>query len=415
MKKLVKPSAISGVVVAPASKSVAQRAIAMAAMAQGCSHLFNVGSSADVQAAIDVCRCLGAQISGDCKHLIVNGYGLNPVSVINCGESGLGIRMFAAIASTFPTKIELTGRGSLLNRPMGFVADGLQKLGVECSTTNGFLPITICGPMLGGKISIDCSQSSQALTGLLMAAPFARSPIEISVENLVSKSYVDLTVELMHQFGVQVDTLIPNTYTIRTPQTYKPIEIDVEGDWSGAAFWLVAGAIAGKIEITNLNINSHQADVAVVNALTSAGAKVQVKPTGVCVERSNLVAFDFDATHCPDLFPPLVALAAHCCGTSRISGVERLRGKESDRAAVLVEEFAKMGIAIDIERNTMLIAGGTPKAASVSSHNDHRIAMACAICALASAGAVMIDDAQAVNKSYPTFWEEMEVLQIKNI
>lgn len=412
MKRLVRPSAVNGVVVAPASKSVAQRVLAMATMAQGSSHIFNIGKSADVMAALDVCRCLGAKIDGDSEHLIIHGGILNPSGVVNCGESGLGVRMFSAIASAQTAEFKITGEGSLLNRPMEFVVNGLQQMGARCCATNGRLPIRVRGPLVGGKIMVDGSQSSQALTGLLMAAVLAEKDTLIHVDNLKSTPYIDLTISLMRQFGVEVKNDNYQTFAIKHGQHYEPCSINVEGDWSGAAFWLVAGAIAGRVEVKNLDLQSSQADVAIIQALRCVEANVMVKKDSVLVEHAGLQPFDFDATACPDLFPPLVALAAHCNGTSRLTGVGRLRIKESDRAATIAEEFGKMGISIGIDGDVMLVKGGELKSAQVSSHNDHRIAMACAIAALAGMGEVEVDNAEAVNKSYPEFWEEMKKLLI---
>lgn len=408
--KLVKPVVVRGSILAPASKSMAQRALAMAALAHGRSRILNAGASADVLAAVQVCRQLGANISGGAGELLVDGGIVAPTLPLNCGESGLAARMFAAVAATLSNRVELTGEGSLRNRPMEMVTSGLRLLGVECSTAAGKLPIAVCGPIMGGEIHIDCSQSSQALTGLLIACPLAEVDTIIYVDNLKSQPYIDLTVDMMRQFGVMVNNEGYSKFIVPSGQRYKPCTSTIEGDWSGASFWLVAGAIAGSIEVINLNPHSHQADRAILQALERAGAQVSVRNGAVLVERSRLKGFSFDATHCPDLFPPLVALAAHCEGSSEIKGVSRLLNKESNRALALAQEFGKMGIAVEIQGDVMHVRGGTVQAASTTSHNDHRIAMACAIVALAGAGEVQIHGAEAVSKSFPEFWEMMEGL-----
>ncbi|HDP74531.1 MAG TPA: 3-phosphoshikimate 1-carboxyvinyltransferase [Bacteroidales bacterium] len=405
--KLVKPSVVKGTVQAPASKSVAQRAIALAAMAKGQSIIYNIGSSNDCHAAIDVCKAMGAQINGDAQRLSVTGGLTYPAEQLHCGESGLSIRMFSAIASIFDKPVTLTGCGSLANRPMHMVTDGLFKLGVSCSTNNGKQPITVRGPIKGGSIKVDGSLSSQAITGLLMASPFAQTDVTIQVKNLNSRPYIDLTVEMMEEFGVKVDRLPNNTYHIAAHQSYKACEYNVEGDWSGAAFMLVAGAIAGEVEVTNLNPKSLQADRAIVDALMATGATVSINDGSISVGKGNLLGFDFDARNCPDLFPPLVTLAANCKGKSKILGVTRLRSKESDRAATLQQEFGKLGIKIVINGDEMVVEGGSIKADTTFSHGDHRIAMACAIAALRATGEVAIEDAQAVNKSYPNFFDNL--------
>lgn len=412
MKRLVKPSEVKGTLKAPASKSVAQRAIALACMAEGQSVIYHAGKSNDCLAAIDICKKLGASISGDGSRLSITGGLKWPSNEIHCGESGLSIRMFSAIASIFDKPVTLTGSGSLVTRPMSMITDGLSKLGVSCTTNNGKLPITVNGPIRGGIIDVDGSLSSQAITGLLMAAPFAESDVTIQVRNLNSRPYIDLTIQLMDEFGVKVDRLPNDTYRIASNQRYISRELNIEGDWSGAAFLLVAGAIAGEVEVTNLNPKSLQADWAIVDALLRAGANITVKDNSITVAKGNLLGFEFDARNCPDLFPPLVVLAASCKGKSKILGVTRLHGKESDRAATLQQEFAKLGVKIEINDDLMVVKGGLIKPATTYSHGDHRIAMACAIAALNANGEIEIENAEAVNKSYPDFFQDLRKIQI---
>ena len=196
-------------------------------------------------------------------------------------------------------------------------------------------------------------------------------------------------------------------------ENYKPVEYTVEGDWSGAAFLLVAGAISGNILVRGLDINSTQADKAIMQALMSAGANIAIEDTEIEIGTAELQAFHFDATDCPDLFPPLVALAAYCKGTTVIEGVSRLAHKESDRGATLQQEFAKFGVQIKISGDKMQIQGGMNlNAASTHSHHDHRIAMACAVAGLKADGDTTIEDAEAINKSYPDFFRHLELLGV---
>ncbi len=410
MKRSIKPSKVSGTVVAPPSKSVAQRAIALASMALGQSKILSVGNSDDVLAAISVCKALGATIEQQPDGLLINGGLKVPTAPLNLGESGLSVRMFSAIAATLDQEITLTGHGSLLNRPMDIVENSLNPLCDYCKTNNGKLPITVKGPLKGGEASIDGSVSSQVLTGILMASPFAKADTLIKVDNLQSSPYVDITIWLMKYFGVDVENRNYAEFFVKSGQQYQPKTYTVEGDWSGAAFLLVAGAIAGNVIVKNIQISSSQADRAIVDALFYAGAKVSIYENHLEVNSHNLNGFHFDATHCPDLFPPLVALAAHCEGESRILGVSRLRVKESDRAATLMEEFGKMGVDISIEGELMIIKGSKPNAASVLSHGDHRIAMATATAALSGTGEVEIEGAECVAKSYPCFFDDLNKL-----
>lgn len=411
MKKLVKPSAVKGAIHSPASKSISQRAIALACLTSGESIIYNAGESNDTLAAIRVCEKMGAKISGNGEALTVHGNLQAPNGMLHCGESGLSIRMFSALASIFDKPVTLTGTGSLITRPMGMVEDGLVQLGVKCETNNGLLPITVHGPIKGGFARVNGAESSQAITGLLMAAPFAQHDVTLQVDNLSSRPYIDLTLQVIREFGVAVEQLPNDTFGIKSNQSYTPREYNVEGDWSGAAFMLVAGAVAGEVELTNLNPKSLQADRAILEALMHAGAYLSIRENSIAVKKDKLEAFDFDARNCPDLFPPLVALAASCKGQSKILGVSRLKGKESDRAATLQQEFAKLGVNIEITGDLMLVKGSPILSASVSSHGDHRIAMACAVAALTANGDVEIDGAEAVNKSYPDFFEHLSRIQ----
>lgn len=407
MRRLVKPSAVRGVISAPPSKSVAQRAIAIASLANGESVIFSPGKSDDVISAIQVCSDLGARIETEADKLIINGGISTPNNTLNCGESGLGIRMFSAIAATLNQPVTLTGTGTLKNRPMGIIEQSLQQLGVDCNTTNGTVPISVKGPIARGFARIDGSKSSQVLSGILIAAPLAQNDLTVRVENLQSKPYIDLTIDVMKKFGVEVLNENYETFTVKAGSRYIPTKFAVEGDWSGAAFMLVAGAIAGRVKVENLLLTSKQVDRAIVEVLMQIGAKISIFDDGVEVCKQSLFPFHFDATNCPDLFPPLVALAAHCKGESRILGVSRLRSKESDRAKTLQEEFAKLGVDIKINGELMQIFGGKVMGGEVQSHDDHRIAMSCAVAALAAEGEVLIENADAVNKSYPNFFEDL--------
>jgi 3-phosphoshikimate 1-carboxyvinyltransferase len=407
MKSLVKPSAVSGTIAAPPSKSIAQRAIALALLVKGESIIENAGNSDDVLAAIHVCRALGAKITEHNDKLTITGGIKNPSTALNCGESGLGIRMFSPIVASLDCPVTLTGSGTLTQRPMVIVEEAIKAMGAKCSTTSGFMPITVEGPLVGGEAKVDGSLSSQVLTGMLMAAPLAKSDVIISVSNLQSKPYIDITVETMKAFGVDVENDSYEVFRVKSGQIYQPTQIMVEGDWSGAAFMLVAGAIAGSVKVESLNPMSKQADRAIIQALIWAGASVSVQDKFIEVGNNELNSFHFDASHCPDLFPPLVALAAHCKGETRILGVSRLRAKESNRGETLQQEFGKLGISIKIEGDLMTVSGGTVNGGKVQSHGDHRIAMACAVAALAGNGEIEIEKAEAVGKSYPVFFEDL--------
>jgi 3-phosphoshikimate 1-carboxyvinyltransferase len=298
---------------------------------------------------------------------------------------------------------------------MDFFDEIFPSLQINISSNKGMLPIKIKGPLQPADITIDGSLSSQFLTGLLMA--YARSctkPVTIKVANLKSKPYIDLTLDVMKHFGWDVENNNYEEFYFKPTSNSKQETINyvVEGDWSGAAFLLVAGAISGEITINGLDVNSTQADKAILSALKSCGAKISIDNNIITIGPAELKAYNFNATDCPDLFPPLVALASFCKGTTVITGVHRLMHKESNRTLALQSEFKKMGIDIEVKGDDMLITGNKNiKGAIVHSHHDHRIAMACAIAALCAEGETTIQDAEAINKSYPAFYDHLQKLK----
>ncbi len=414
----IQPAAVQGQIQAPASKSAMQRACAAALLHAGITKIYNPGRCNDDLAAMEVIQHLGVQLQHTENLLTVTSTGhINAATDINVGESGLGVRMFTPLAALSSNPVSISGHGSLLTRPMHFFDEVLPQLQVTVSSHAGKLPMTVTGPLKPKDITIDGSLSSQFLTGLLMAfGKAATQPVTITVNNLKSRPYIDLTLEIMAHFGYRVQHKQYEQFIIEPVATFpSTMDYTVEGDWSGAAFLLVAGAIAGDVMVTGLDIHSAQADKAILKVLEQTGAGLKMDETGVQVQSTHLQPFHFDATDCPDLFPPLVALAAYCDGTSTIQGTNRLTHKESNRALTLQDEFAKLGLAIELQDNQMLITGGgSVKTTTVHSRHDHRIAMACAVAALRASGPVTIEEPMAVNKSYPGFWEDLRQLQVKD-
>ena len=419
MKALVKPSFVSGTITVHASKSAMQRACAAALIKGGKTILQNPGDSDDDKAALDIIQKLGASIEFVDDTIIINSNGIFPASeTIDSGESGLSVRMFTSIAALSKEEITVTGRGSLSRRPLTFFEEVLPALKVACKTNGGLLPLKIKGPLVPSTIEVDGSLSSQFLTGLLFAFAAAdATDISIFVKDLNSKPYIDLTLKILSSFGLKtpLNKDYKEFYFERisaSPFLNESINYTVEGDWSGAAFLLVAGAISGKISVRGLDIFSAQADKAILQALMQAEASISIAESEIQVSSKTLKAFHFNATDCPDLFPPLVALASFCEGKSVIEGTHRLTHKESNRALTLKEEFQKLGVLIDLEGDLMIVRGlERVKATNVSSRHDHRIAMACAIAALKADGEVTIDAAEAVDKSYPKFWKHLQQLK----
>ena len=422
----IHPSQLKGIIHAPASKSSMQRALAAALLTKGKSTINNPGHSNDDKAAIGIIKALGAEVINDREELVVKSDGFpftihhSPLT-INCGESGLAIRMFAPIIALSEKEITINGEGSLLDRPMDFFDEILPQLHVKMKSNNGKLPIVIQGPLKPKNIEVDGSLSSQFITGLLMAYSAAgANNVSIKVNNLKSKPYIDLTLDVMKQFGLKVpenknyqEFIFHNDSSQIPPPTGGGggASYTVEGDWSGGAFLLVAGAIAGPITVRRLDLTSTQADKKILDALMAANAGIAIEAKGIKVHPAEMTAFDFDATDCPDLFPPLVALAAYCKGETTIKGVSRLTHKESNRALTLQEEFGKMGVKINLKDDVMIIHGGNGvKRAKVHSHHDHRIAMALAVAALKAEGETIIEEAGAVKKSYPDFFSDLKSL-----
>jgi len=418
MKVTIHPSQLSGIIHAPASKSSMQRACAAALLSKGTSIIHNPGHSNDDKAAMDIIQKLGAKIKIENGELKVESEGVNPIAnEINCGESGLSIRMFTPIVALSDKEITINGSGSLTTRPMDFFDEILPKLGVKIKSNEGKLPMVVQGPLIPANIEVDGSLSSQFLTGLLMAYSAAGAKdVTIKVNDLKSKPYIDLTLDVMKQFGMNVpenknyEEFIfhgePSHDSRLTSHEYT-----VEGDWSGGAFLLVAGAIAGPITVRGLDLSSTQADRAIVDAMMDANASIAMEAKGIKIHPGGLKGFQFDANDCPDLFPPLVALAAYCKGRTTIKGVSRLVHKESNRALTLQDEFDKMGVLIKLERDEMLIQGtGIVKGADAHSNHDHRIAMACAVAGLKATSEMVIEEAMAVKKSYPDFYNDLKSL-----
>ncbi len=410
MERYLEPSAIKGTIKAPASKSMTQRAIAAALLADGESMIHNPSYCDDSLAAMSIAVGLGARVEPLVNELKIIGSATLKESKLNCGESGLAIRMFSPIVALYPAEITLVGANSLKKRPMIMIEEALNQLGVKCKSSAGFLPLTIQGPIVGGRCEIDGSVSSQLLTGLLMALPLASKNSEIKVNNLKSKPYIDMTIQLLNSFGITIENSNYNLFKISGNQKYTPNTYIVEGDWSGGAFLLVAGAINGQLIIKGLRRDSKQSDMSILNALEMADAHLIIGDDQIEISKSELKAFEFNATQSPDLFPPLVALASYCKGISTIKGVSRLIYKESNRAETLKEEFGKMNINIEINDDLMFVTGGQPQSARVESHEDHRIAMAVAVASLGATGRVSIRDSQCVAKSYPVFFDDLRNL-----
>jgi len=414
MQKIIFPvNSINGSIKIPASKSHGQRVLACALINKNQTAIEGLGNSDDEQGLLQLISDTGAKIERNQGKLIVEGIEFSEISDLNltCRESGLAARMITPVLANASSIIRLDGKASLLNRPMNQFDEVMNKLEINFQSNEGKLPFEIHGPLIPRNIEIDGSLSSQFITGLIfgyVASPFLRKE-RIVVKNPTSIPYIELTLDVLRCFGVELK-FEENTIQFAGPYELTKTEIAIEGDWSSASFFLVAAAILGDITIHGLNLDSKQADIKILEALTDFGADIQLDK-GVRVVKKNSKAFTFNATNCPDLFPPLAVLASFANGESMIKGVSRLIHKESNRALTIHSELTKMGAKISIVGDEMLIQGiENVNSAEINPHGDHRIAMSCAIMALKADKPTAIQDSEVVNKSFPDFYNFLEKL-----
>lgn len=422
MERTVRPATLRGALTPPCSKSYAQRALALALLAEGRTTLRNLDLCDDTRRALDAILTLGARIERhDASTVSVEGalrYGrragercvLRPASErLHAGESGLAARLFAPIAALSDRAVHIEGEGTLLQRPMQTVVDALRQLGARAEADGGRLPLTVYGPLRGGEAHIDGAVSSQFATGLLLALPCCAEETVLHLSDAVSTPYLDMTIAAADRFGAAIFQRDYAEFYVPGGQRYRAVDYTIEGDWSAAAMLLAAGAVAGQITVGGISRLSRQADTRFCEALARSGAVVVDEADAVTAVSRPLRAFEFDATDCPDLFPALVVLAAAAEGTSVLHGASRLKYKECDRGEALREEYGRLGIEVGMpETDMMTVRGGVPRGGRVSAHGDHRIAMSLAATGLRADGAVTIEGAECVAKSYPAFFEELE-------
>ncbi|MFN5418335.1 MAG: 3-phosphoshikimate 1-carboxyvinyltransferase [Flavobacteriia bacterium] len=411
-------SEIKGEITIPASKSVSQRALACALIVKGKTKIYNLGESEDELAALDILRQTGAVINKfeNCTEIISSGIEKLENLKVNCNESGLSSRMFTPLLSNSKKQVLLKGEGSLVKRPMHFFDALMKELNVKFISNEGKLPFHINGPLIPKDIELDGSLSSQFITGVIygyVASPYLTNE-KITILNPTSIPYIELSLTVLKEFGVDLK-LENNQIKFNGPYQLKETEINIEGDWSSASFFLVLAAINGELKINNLNSNSNQADIAILKALKDYGAQIDQQENSVFIRKNKANPFVFDSTHCPDLFPPLAVLACFANGTSTIKGVHRLFAKESNRAIAIQEELGKMGAKITIENDEMHIEPiFYAKPAIINPHGDHRIAMAAAILGSRATKYISIENAKVVNKSFPSFYKLLKNVKEDN-
>lgn len=387
----IQKSIFNGEITVPASKSVAHRALI-------CSFLAGGGSVEPIISSNDMAATVG----------IINSL-KNNETTLNSIESGSTLRFMIPVAAALGRNVTFVGQGSLLSRPIGEYTELLPLHGTQIKS-NGYLPAEISGKLKNGSFEVNGNVSSQYITGLLLALAALDGDSAIILKTpLQSKPYVDMTVKVMADYGVNVRET-DFGYLIKGGQKFKVLDYTVEGDWSQAAFFLVGGAIGGKATVNGLDMNSTQGDKAVVDVIKRFGADVEIRNGKVTVKKSELHAVEFDATDIPDMVPAIAVLASFAKGRTVIKGAKRLRYKESDRIESVVYNLKALGADVEETDDGMIINGGKPlHSAKLKGFNDHRIVMAFSVAAM-NIGDCEIDDAQSINKSYPSFFDDFNNL-----
>lgn len=428
----------------PASKSFAQRAILAAALAEGRSVLHAYSPCEDSEAAIALASELGAVIEKDGDTLYIQGIGPHPATdaeSLFVGESGLLARLTIPVAAAIGTRpgIRIEGRGTLPRRPMNDAAAIMAAFGVllnndseDAARKEIHVPLSVKGRLIPGNAEINGSGGSQLISGLLTALPLCSADSSLYVNEPKSIPYMYITLDVLRHFGIKTRSEMEGDaqmleaedwsgcsgirFSIKGGQKYRAAEFDIESDWSAAAGFLVAGAVFGSAELEGMDMKSIQADIAIIDILVEAGAVVsQVEDGPVCVRKAPLEGFSFDLNHAPDLFPAVAVLSAFCAGESRIAGLGRLAGKESDRATAILEMLSALGVEAAAEGDELVVQGESLagrilngrllKGGEFSSRHDHRMAMALQVASLGAGSPIIIDDTACVAKSFPGFFE----------
>lgn len=411
---IISQSSLIGTVSANPSKSHEQRLLLGAMLCEGVSQINNIGDSDDVLVARKIIENFGAKIVDKGNLLLITG-GYGPVKDIFCGESALCARLFAPISCYINNEFVLNGEKTLLKRFVCKDFEIFSRMNCTVENKNDNLPLRFYKSTLTpGVYDIKNPVSSQLISGFMMAMPLLQSFSKITVRNAVSIPYLLLTADTMKKFGVLINyKIIKKDFLVNFigNQKYKIVNETVEGDWSSAAFFIVAAAISGKIKITGLKRDSVQADREILSVLKSANVNYSFDNEGLMVEKSAISSFNFDASHCPDLAPALIVLSIFAKGTSIIHGADRLIYKESSRAVVMKEELKKLGVDISIIGDKIVIKGLQDiKSGKTDSRGDHRIAMALTILSSSCAASIEVNNTDCVAKSYKSFFKDFKNL-----
>jgi 3-phosphoshikimate 1-carboxyvinyltransferase len=422
VKIRITPSSVEGEVTAPPSKSYTHRAVIAASLAAGESLIGDPLLSDDTLYTINACRSLDADIKLE-NNLKIKGTGgkirVAPgKEIIFAGNSGSTIRMIAPLAALSQTKIILDGDSRLRQRPVGDLILALESLGIRARwlENQGYPPIEIQGGKLsGGEVTVSGGVSSQHVSALLLIAPYIENGLTIKTTSLRSRPYIDITLDVMQAFGVEVLNHNYREFQIEGGQGYKGKRYKIGGDYSSAGYFLASGAIGGgPVTVKNLKTNSVQGDKYLLNILSAMGCYVKYQKEAVTVSRRNeLKGVTADMSNYPDLVPTVAVIAAYAKGKTEMTNISHLKFKESNRLNDTAKELAKMGIKVKVTDDTMIVYGGRPKGAELEAHNDHRLAMSLSVAALFAQGNSIISGTETVSKSYPGFFSDLASLGAK--
>ena len=409
------PARIGGTVSAPPSKSMAHRAVLCSALAKGTSHIENLEFSKDISATLAAAGQLCARVESGPADALVEGLGhFRPVfGPVDCCESGSTLRFLIPLASLTGQSITFVGRGRLMERPQSVYETLYREQNLHFEQANGQL--TVAGSLRSGEYTLAGNVSSQFISGLLFALPLLAGDSTLHlIPPVESRSYIEMTRAAQRRFGVESRWQDENTLFLPGGQQYAPCDYTVEGDYSQAAFPAVLGAVQGGVTLKGLSADTLQGDAAILGILRRCGAELSVTDEGIRLGKAPLRGTDIDLADCPDLGPVLMVLGLFCEGTTTIRNAERLRIKESDRIAAMEAELRACGGVLESEGGTITIHGCAGKlhtpAAPLHGHNDHRVVMSLTVLALAAGLPLSIDDAEAVQKSWPHFFEAIKPL-----
>ena len=417
MKIKIYPSKCSGEIKIPSSKSMGHRAIICASLANGKSIISNLDYSDDILATIDGMRKLGANIQCEKDRLIIEGienfYSLKD-NIIDCNESGSTLRFFIPIFSLTGEKISFTGKNRLLKRPQKIYEEIFKEQNLYYFQDED--KIEIEGKIKAKEYFIDGNISSQFISGLLFTLPLLEESSIININPpFESASYIDLTMEVLKEFGITINKVTPLRLEIQGGQKYRAKDYKVEGDFSQLAFFAVLGALNNDLKCIGVKHNSKQGDKSIIDILKKSGVKIEEIEEGYLIHKGKIKDCEIDLGDCPDLGPILNVLAMYGEGEFKIFNAGRLRLKESDRISAMEEELKKLGVEIETTEDEIKILGKKNYLGNIEvfGHKDHRIVMSLAIAGTMLEKPIIIDGAEAVEKSYPKFFQDLESLNIK--